>query len=199
MKRLQAPCVAAVICVLCSAQASASEMATTRMSDSEQPGVAVGIGQVVAATIESVNKETREITLREADGSLSTIVAGDEVRNFDQIEVGDRVVVRQEIGMLMALNPAASGLRERTDRLEVGRAEPGRKPAGVVRKTVEATATVMAVDPKARTLTLKGPLRTVTLPVAEDIDLGAIKVGDQVDAVYQETIAISVVPAPAGQ
>lgn len=101
--------------------------------------------------------------------------------------------------MVMALSPTASGLRERTDRLEVGRAAPGQKPAGVVRKTVEATVTVMAVDPKERTLTLKGPLRTVTLPVAEDIDLDAIKVGDQVDAMYQETIAISVQPPSAGQ
>ena len=197
MKGLQTSCATVVICMLCTMQAAASEMATTRDSDREQPAVAVGLGQVAAATIEAVNKETREITLREADGSLSTIVAGEEVRNFDQIEVGDRVVVRQSIGMVMALSPAAGGLRERTDRLEVGRAEPGQKPAGVVRKTVEARVTVMDVDRKARTLTLKGPLRTATLPVAEDINLDAIKVGDQVDAVYQETIAISVEPAQA--
>lgn len=197
MKGLQTRCATAVICILCTMQVAASEMATTRDSDRELPGVVVGAGQVAAATIESVNKETREITLREADGSLSTIVAGDEVRNFDQIEVGDRVVVRQSIGLVMALSPTADGLRERTDRLEVGRAEPGQKPAGVIRKTVEAKATVMDVDMQARTLTLKGPQRTVTLPVAEDIDLGAIKVGDMVDAVYQETIAISVEPAAA--
>lgn len=197
MKSLQTGCATLAICMLCTMQVAASEMATTRDSDREMPGVVVGAGQVAAATVEAVNKETREITLREADGSLSTIVAGEEVRNFDQIEVGDRVVVRQSIGMVMALSPAAGGLRERTDRLEVGRAAPGQKPAGVVRKTVEAKVTVMAVDPKARTLTLKGPLRIATLPVAEDIDLGAIKVGDMVDAVYQETVAISVEPAAA--
>lgn len=199
MNRLHTCGSMAVICVLCSAQAFAAEMATTRTSDSERPGVVVGAGLVAAATVESVNKETREIGLREADGSLSMIVAGNEVRNFDQIKVGDRVVVRQSIGMVMALSPSASGVRERTDTLEVGRAEPGQKPASVVRKTVEATVTVMAVDAEARTLTLKGPLRTVTLPVAEDIDLGAIKVGDMVDALYQETIAISVEPVPAEQ
>jgi hypothetical protein len=183
--------------MLCTLQANATEMQTTRDSDRELPGVVVGAGQVATATIEAVNKETREITLREADGTSSTIVAGDEVRNFDQIEVGDRVVVRQSIGMVMALSPTASGLRERTDTLEVGRAAPGQKPAGVVRKTVEAKVSVMDVDPKARTITLKGPLRTATLPVAEDINLDAIKVGDMVDAVYQETIAISVEPAAA--
>lgn len=197
MKALQTRCATVMICMLCTLQANASEMQTTRDSDREMPGVAVGAGQVATATIEAVNKETREITLREADGSSSTIVAGDEVRNFDQIEVGDRVVVRQSIGMVMALSPTAGGLRERTDRLEVGRAEPGQKPAGVVRKTVEARVSVIDVDPKGRMITLKGPLRTATLPVAEDIDLNAIKVGDMVDAVYQETIAISVEAAPA--
>ena len=57
----------------------------------------------------------------------------------------------------------------------------------------------MAVDPQARTVTLKGALRTVTLPVADDIDIAKVKVGDQVDAVYQESLAISVQPAPGAK
>jgi hypothetical protein len=37
----------------------------------------------------------------------------------------------------------------------------------------------------------------VTLPVADDIDLDRVKVGDMVDAEYVESLAISVQPAPA--
>jgi hypothetical protein len=34
----------------------------------------------------------------------------------------------------------------------------------------------------------------VTLPVAPDIDLTEVQVGDRVDAVYQETLAVRVEP-----
>lgn len=199
MKNHQIRCATLVICVSCAMQAAVAEMAITRIGDSELPGVMIGAGQVAVATIEAVNKETREITLREADGSAGTIAVDEEVRNFDQLKVGDRVVVRQSIGLIMELSPISGGEPARTDSMEVERAEPGQKPGGVVRKTVQAKATVTAVDPRARTVTLKGARRTATLPVADDIDLDAIKVGDQIDAVYQETIAISIEPAPAAQ
>jgi hypothetical protein len=44
-------------------------------------------------------------------------------------------------------------------------------------------------------VTLKGPKRTVDLPVAKDVDLAKVKVGDQVGAVYQESFALTVEPA----
>ena len=168
-------------------------------ADRSTPGVMAGASAKGMATVEAVDMESREVSLRLADGELMTFVAGDEVRNLAQVKVGDRVVVEYDIGLVMALNPSASGMRSRVDRVETGRAELGQKPAAVVRKTIEATATVMAVDRQARTLTLKGAQRTVTLPVADDIDISNVKVGDQVDAVYQESLAISVQPAPAGK
>jgi hypothetical protein len=43
---------------------------------------------------------------------------------------------------------------------------------------------------------LKGPQRTIELPVAADLDLSKIKIGDSVGAVYQESLALVVEPAP---
>lgn len=148
------------------------------------------------ATVEAVDMKTREVTLRAEDGTLLNFVAGDEVRNLAQVKVGDIVNVSYKVGLIMSLAPSSSGIRTRHDTVEVDRSEPGQKPAGTIRKTVEATATVRAVDMKKRTVTLQGVYKTVTLPVAEDIDLGTIKVGDQVDAIYRESLAVSVQPAP---
>ena len=57
------------------------------------------------------------------------------------------------------------------------------------------TATVVAIDASTHTVTLKGPRQTVALPVAKDIDLTKVKVGEQIGAVYQESFALTVEPA----
>ena len=199
MKTLKSIGTVILVSALSSATVFATEMQTSRDSASDMPAVMVGAGAAGMATVEAVDMASREVTLRLADGKLMTFIAGEEVRNLAQVVVGDRVIVQYNVGMIMALSPSDSKVRSRVDRVEAGRAEPGQKPAGMVRKTVEATATIVAVDQQARTVTLQGALRTVTLPVADDIDLSKLKVGDMVDAVYQESLAISVQPAPGAQ
>jgi Cu/Ag efflux protein CusF len=158
------------------------------------PGVALGAGVTAVATVETVDQETREVTLRKADGAAVTFIAGDEVRNLAQVEPGDQVVVEYEVGLLMALSEPDAEALAREDVVETARAPAGARPAGAVRRTVAAIGTVMEVDARARTVTLRGPRQTVTLPVAPDIDLTEVQVGDRVDAVYQETLAVRVEP-----
>ena len=92
----------------------------------------------------------------------------------------------------MALEPAATQVRERRDEYSGYRAQPGEKPGMKTTHTVEIVATVEAVDPKAREVTVRGALKTVVLEVAEGVDLSRIKVGDNVRAVYIESISIHV-------
>jgi Cu/Ag efflux protein CusF len=158
------------------------------------PGVAIGAAATAVATVEAIDLAAREVTLRHEDGEVVTFIAGEEVRNLAQVERGDRVTVEYDVGLVMALSPPGSGIAARADEIEVARAELGARPGGVVRKTTAATGTVTEIDSEARTVTLRGALQTVTLPVAEDIDLSQVKVGDQVDAVYQETLAVRVEP-----
>ena len=64
-------------------------------------GIAVSVGGKVAvahevtasAIVTAIDKASRTVTLRKADGQSFTVVADDEVRNFDQIRVGDEVVI----------------------------------------------------------------------------------------------------------
>jgi len=72
------------------------------------------------------------------------------------------------------------------------RAKLGEKPGASTTRTVDIVATVQSVDPKARLITVRGALQTVTLKVAEDVDLSQIKPGDNVRAVYIETVSIRV-------
>lgn len=79
---------------------------------------------------------------------------------------------------------------------------PGFRPArgelqGKLTRTVNVVAEVMAVDPVKQTITLRGPKRTVTLPVQNPDHFKVVKVGDHVEATYARALALSLEPAPA--
>ena len=76
------------------------------------------------------------------------------------------------------------------------RSQPGEKPAGAVERSVRVIANVVAVNPKAQTITLRGPKRTIELVVNNPDQLKEVKVGNQVEALYTEAIALEVSAAP---
>ena len=168
-------------------------------NDGGKPGVLLGSVSSMVAIVESVDLDTREVVLRDGDGEIIRFVAGEEVRNLAQVEVGDQVLVEHSVGLLLMAAPATGEEPMRADVLDVWRAELGQRPGVRIEHTAAAVGIVTAVDAEARTVTIKGVERTVVLEAAEDIDLGAIDVGDEVNALFQESIVISVEPAPAGQ
>jgi hypothetical protein len=180
-------------------QAAKPEAVTPPMREQYYAPGMVGEKVTIVASVEAVDLATRQVTLRGPQGNTVTITAGEEVRNLPQVRVGDRVIVEYYQGLAMELSPSASGIRKRIDTTSVDRAPLGQKPAGMMTQTVEVDATVQAVDRKARTVTLRGPKRTVTLKVAEGVDLDPVKVDDQVHATYQEALAIAVRPAEGRQ
>ena len=76
-------------------------------------------------------------------------------------------------------------------------ADPAKKPI-VVSDKVTVKATVEAIDPANRMVTLKAKGKLMTLPVDESVDrLDAIKVGDEITATYYESVALEVRKAGA--
>src|SRR4029077_4233870 len=76
------------------------------------------------------------------------------------------------------------------------KAQPGERPAVAAAREVSAIATVTKVDPKAKTIDLKGPRgNTVTLDVQNPEHFKVVKVGDEVLVTYTEAVAVSVEPA----
>jgi Cu/Ag efflux protein CusF len=67
-----------------------------------------------------------------------------------------------------------------------------KKPAAAEVKAIKVHGTIAAIDKDAKTITLKGPKRTVTLDVQDPQKLEIVKVGDPVVATYYEAIAIEV-------
>ena len=165
-------------------------------ADSHKPAKLSADSVAIIATVQSINRGTRMVTLRTPDGKLTNFSAGNEVRNLEQVKKGDIVLIEYFQGLAVAVEPKGAGIRERRDELELSRAKLGEKPAASVREKIDIVATVEAIDRDARTVTVKGAERTVTLKVAEDVDLNNVDVDDEVQASYFASFAVSVKPAP---
>jgi Cu/Ag efflux protein CusF len=168
---------------------------TATVTESSPGKVAVAKSTKVTATVEAIDQQTREVTLKGPNGKLHTMTAGPDVRNLDKVKVGDRVVVRYVEALSLTLKKDGKELRSRKDTEGAKRAAAGEQPGGAAAQVVEVTADVVAVNAKTQTVTLRGPNRTVDLKVRDPEQFKLIKVGDQVEAVYQQAMAIGVEPA----
>jgi hypothetical protein len=162
-----------------------------------QPGKVVAVSTVeLSAQVISINKATRTLTLKGERGNVVEIVAGDEVRNFDQIKVGDSVVARYLEALTLELKKTRVAAGEPTVSEELGRAKAGERPAVAGAVTITGIADVVAVDPARSTISLKGPQgNVVVLDVRNPDQFKVVKVGDQVEVTYTEAVALSVEPA----
>ncbi len=151
---------------------------------------------VLKSTVRAVNAETREITLERQDGTKVVLVAGPELRNFAQIDVGDTVMARyRESLSALRLKPGEAG-PEPTAGMAVGVAEAGSKPGVGIAAGVAVTVTVESVDTKRHIVVFTGPtgeLRSVRAQRDEGRRfISGLKPGDRVKLVYTETVALTV-------
>lgn len=160
------------------------------------PGKVAATSTVSAsALVTGIDKATRTLTLKGPKGKVFDVVAGDEVRNFDQISVGDEVRVDYVQALTLDLKKGG-GVRSRTESADVARAAPGEKPAGVASREISVIADVIDVSPKKKTITVKGPKGgIVELKVANPDHFKVVKKGDQIVARYVEALAVAVEPA----
>jgi Cu/Ag efflux protein CusF len=166
--------------------------------------MASGVGAVMAtgtvkatATVVAIDAATRTVSLKNKQGKVTDLQVGEDVRNFEQLRVGDLVTVEYKEALSVSLN-RQSGLRSSTERQIEDRAAPGAKPGGMVGREVTVTADVVAVNARTGMVTLKGPRgRTVDVHVEDPRQLKAVRRGDQVQAVYTEALAVSVTPRNA--
>lgn len=158
------------------------------------PGVLkVAEGVQFQGKFKSVDPKTREVVIVGPNGNEYKTVLGDEVRNFNQIKVGD-IVTLTHVEILVAdiKKPSKVEIRERIETEKAARAKLGDKPAAAIERQVTVVADVTAVDEKKGTITLRGATRTLDLKVKDPKVLKGVKVGTQVEATVTEIIAIEV-------
>ncbi|MBE2215342.1 MAG: hypothetical protein IAE82_15825 [Opitutaceae bacterium] len=155
-------------------------------------------GMVSVTTIEleavvlSIDRADRSVTLLGKDGIKETITVSDDVTNFDQVKVGDKVLMVLSDSLVVQLGDSVPGARPD----EVVKLAPvGAKPGGVIANTVEIRATIIAIDVAKRTVTLRGEDgMEKASPVRSDVDLAKVKVGDKVLVRKTEAVALRITP-----
>ena len=182
--------IAAAVAVNASAQ-------TAVVSTSSQGGKASAEQTVdLTAMIVAIDRTTRDVTLKGPRGNWVVVTAGPDVKNFDQMNVGDKVHVRYNEALVLELKKGNDLAVTRTDEASAKGAAPGAQPHGVAGRRITVVADVINVNRATQTVTLRGPQLTVDMKVTDPDQLKRIKKGDQVYATYTQALAMVVEASP---
>ncbi len=188
---------AIIILAIAAAFAVNAPAQTSVMKSSSEPGKA-SVEQTVdvTATVIGIDRSTRDVTLKGPKGNWIVVTAGPEVKNFDQINVGDKVHARYIEALVLELKHGADLAVTRTDEKSAQGAAPGAQPHGVAGRRITVVADVIAVNRQTQVVTLKGPELTMNVRVDDPAQLKRIQKGDQVYATYTQALAMVVEAMP---
>ena len=183
-----AACLAAALCL--------ATVARAETPAAEPMGEVMMASATVTATVMKINHETREVTVKAEDGEEHTFVASEDVKNLAQVKPGD--VITATYGEALAYEVKKGGqVADVATVVGGGAAAPGSRPAGGIARQTTVTVLITAIDPKAPSVTFKGPQgNTRTIKVLHPEKLEGVSVGDTVELTFTEAFAVKVEAAP---
>ncbi|MDX1387357.1 MAG: hypothetical protein R3257_07175 [bacterium] len=154
--------------------------------------------KTLSAKVTKIDKATHTLTLlNDRNESRTITVNPDNVKNFDQIKVGDNVVVREKRSLTLALDKGMAKKDRPTEggAMTAATAPQGAKPGMAAKDTETVRGEIVKIDKPNMMVTLKGPdgnLLNVKGKDAKAFD--SLKIGDKVWATYTTAFAITVEP-----
>jgi hypothetical protein len=187
MKNILLPLITAFLFVSTASFAGDDEVMLDRPSFSASQTI------TTAAVVTAINKETRVVTLQQDDGEEITFTASDEVRNLDQVSVGDILVAEYvetisiEVMANDGMEAAAAGAAA------MARTEKGEMPGFAAMDATVVTSTVEEINLEKNTFKLKEADGTINEYAARNPDnLRRAKVGDLVVTTVSTAVAMAV-------
>jgi hypothetical protein len=146
----------------------------------------------ISGVVDKVDLDHRKVTLTLTDGKKRTFKVDKSAVNLDQVQVGDHVKISCTEELLVMVNkageaPAAAAIGAVTV------APRGSKPSGVVVETTAVSGKILAINAQKRKITFEnadGKKKTVS--VKKNVDISGLAVGESVDAVLTESVAVKV-------
>lgn len=149
--------------------------------------------KTLSATIEAIDYTSRLVTLKTPDGKTETIVVPPAIERFPALKVGDTVTFRYHESLVLMVRKAgeaAAGTKV-TDPTLVR--TPGEKPGGTLSQQITVTVTIVEIDPKVPSITIKTDAgQVISRRVQDPKKLEGLKAGDRIEITYTEAIAVSV-------
>jgi hypothetical protein len=149
-----------------------------------------GETKTVSATVEAIERSSREVTIKQADGTYNVVYVPEGVARFDALKVGDKVTARYYENIVLRLKaPGEKAIDTATSETTP---VAGAKPAGTMAHQRTITATITAIDPKVPSITFSGPNGwTYSSRVEDKHALEKVKVGDKVDITWTTAMLVS--------
>lgn len=145
------------------------------------------------AVVRAINKADRTVVLQTPDGEIIQVDVDERVKNFDQIEIGDKVTANYYDAVVLYISSGKDkpGVDQKSF---VNIAGKGDKPGVNMVETITVTAKVEDIDYDERVITIMGPEgNSMKLRVNESAkEYGQVKVGDEVVVIMTEAVAVSV-------
>jgi hypothetical protein len=148
----------------------------------------------ITATIEALDHETREATLRGPLGNMVSFTVDERVERLAEFKVGDAVTAEYFVSMAYELREPTAAEREAPLVIldAAAKAGDGSSPAAGAVSRIRAVCTIEGLDRPTETATLKGPRgRYATVRVADPANLPHLRIGQSVVVTYTETLAVS--------
>lgn len=182
-----------VLIAFCVAAALTVGMVTTSQAQAQsRQSIELGDTEIITALIVAIDKQDRTVTLLGTRGDVVTFEVGPEVRDFDEVRVGDHIKLEYHVSVALYLGDP--GTQPTADAgMIVARAPRGEQPAEVAVGVIDVSAQVQHIDRSGRTVTLKGhDGHSVTIKIGKRLKaFDTLHVGDLVHARFTEAIAVS--------
>lgn len=145
------------------------------------------------AQVEAIEYDTRMVTLRLENGDVVTTEASDDVRNLDQVEVGDIVYAHYTESISIRVVADDGGEPETHVSQDIARSGEGRMPGVAATESTVETAVVEAINVEEGTFELReadGEIRKYTARNPNNLRLA--DVGDKVVTTVTTSVVVTV-------
>jgi Cu/Ag efflux protein CusF len=162
------------------------------------PNAPVYAGQAITTrgTIESIDRETRTIVIKDEEGRLSSLRVGPDMTNFDKLEKGNKVTARYAEAMLLSLGNTGEAPKPQVD-TQSSQSQPpaGNQPSMRGVQHTRVTGKISEIDGQRNRIRLQTANgEDVMMAVPDAKNLSGLKEGDEVVATYIEAFALAVEP-----
>jgi hypothetical protein len=159
-------------------------------SAAAQSKTITGETQTVTATVEAIERTSREVTVKKPDGKYEVFAVPAGIKRFDTLKIGDKITARYYENVVVALKaPGAKAVD--TGSAAVTKASQDRA-AGTAATQRTITATITEIDSKKPSITFTGPNGWKYSTRVQDVKaLASVKVGDRVDITWTEAMILS--------
>jgi len=160
-------------------------------AQADKPGAVAATAVEGIVTVQSVNYETRTVTVQGPRGKLVTLNVPPEAQNLDQVHPGSKFKVTYLESIAVFISPTG-GQPAADEGTAMQLAEKGATPGGVIVDVKQIQARVDEIDYATRHVVLTGPEgNQVEVTVDDSVQrLDEVKPGDIVGVRYTQALAM---------